>query len=294
MSETELAKVDENAGALMRRSTDENAGALMRRSTDAAGVCGEIVRRTVQSVQGRKYIRVEGWQAIAAAHGCTLGASHVEVTDRGVRAVGEVRRISDGVIICTAEGFVGTDEPTWYGGGPKTLPRRSEFAIRAMAQTRAMSRAGRSAFAFVAVLIDSNLSTTPAEEMEAVYGEVVPPAEAGRQAVEAVKARIFRVRPSAPQPPPTQEPPPPTDADAPPGSFSSEATAEATAEASGPVLTFGSAKGKRPANVDVKSLSWYEKVLSENVADPSKSRWAESNQALLDSVRAELHRRGEL
>ena len=278
MSETELAKVDENAGALMRRSTD------------AAGVCGEIVRRTVQSVQGRKYIRVEGWQAIAAAHGCTLGASHVEVTDRGVRAVGEVRRISDGVIICTAEGFVGTDEPTWYGGGPNSLPRRSEFAIRAMAQTRAMSRAGRSAFAFVAVLIDSNLSTTPAEEMEAVYGEVVPPAEAGRQAVEAVKARIFKVRPSAPQPPPTQEPPPPTDADAPQGSFSGEATAEA----SGPVLTFGNAKGKRPANVDVKSLSWYEKVLSENVADPSKARWAESNQALLDSVRAELHRRGEL
>jgi hypothetical protein len=34
-----------------------------------------------------------------------------------------------------------------------------------MAQTRAISRVCRSAFAFVVVLIDSDLSTTPAEEI---------------------------------------------------------------------------------------------------------------------------------
>jgi hypothetical protein len=149
----------------------ENPGALMVRATDVAGVCGEIVKRTAQTIQGRKYVRVEGWQSIAAAYGCAASAVNVRKVDGGVRATGELRRISDGVVIATAEGFVGEDEPTWYGGTvvsygkEKTLPKRADYAIQAMAQTRAISRVCRSAFAFVVVMIDSKLSTTPAEEM---------------------------------------------------------------------------------------------------------------------------------
>ena len=60
----------------------------------------------------------------------------------------EIKRMSDGMVIATAEGFVGEDElsTTWYGGeiatrfGKKTLPKRPDYAIRAMAQTRAISR----------------------------------------------------------------------------------------------------------------------------------------------------------
>jgi hypothetical protein len=62
-----------------------------------------------------------------------------------------------GQVIATAEGFVGDDEPTWSS--------RPTYAKRAMCQTRAISRACRSAFAHVVVLIDRNLSTTPAEEV---------------------------------------------------------------------------------------------------------------------------------
>lgn len=200
---------------------NENAGTLMRRATDAAGVCKEIVMRTAQSIQGRKYVRVEGWQAIANACGCVIGTRDVEKVEGGVRAVGEVRRMSDGAVIATAEGFVGEDEPTWYGGvtaNGKTLPARADFAKRAMAQTRAQSRAGRAAFAFVVVLIDGGLSTTPAEEMEAVYADSAPALPSGpinaAPAVAAAKAAVAaklapRARPS-PMPP---EPPPPTDAD---------------------------------------------------------------------------------
>ena len=155
----------------------DNPGTLMTRATDVAGVCSEIVKRTAQQIQGRKYVKVEGWQSIAAAYGCVASSTHVEETENGVRAVGELRRISDGQIIATAEGFVGKDEATWYGGEVNkygkttTLPKRNDFAIRAMAQTRAISRVCRSAFAFVVVLIDGNLSTTPAEEMQAVVVE---------------------------------------------------------------------------------------------------------------------------
>lgn len=150
--------------------------ALFTRATDVAGVCGEIVKRTARNIQGRKYVQVEGWQSIAAAYGCIASAIHVEKVEGGMRAIGELRRASDGAVLGTAEGFVGEDEPTWYGGESrgKTLPKRPEFAIRAMAQTRAISRVCRTAFAFVVVLIDNKLATTPAEEMDAA---VLPPEE---------------------------------------------------------------------------------------------------------------------
>lgn len=146
---------------------ESNPAALFHRATDVAGVCGEIVKRTAKYIQGRKYVQVEGWQSIAAAYGYVASSTRVEKVEGGVRAIGELRRVSDGTLLATAEGFVGEDEPTWYGGESrgKTLPRRADYAIRAMAQTRAISRVCRSAFAFVVVLIDGKLATTPAEEM---------------------------------------------------------------------------------------------------------------------------------
>lgn len=154
---------------------------VYRASTDAASLCKDIVVASAMEIQKRKYVKVEGWQAIAIAHGCTGSARDVEVVPGGVRAIGEVRRMSDGAVIAEAEGFVGEDEPTWFGGevekdewvnGRKTgkriksvLPKRPDYAIRAMAQTRAISRACRSAFAHVVVMMNAGLSTTPAEEV---------------------------------------------------------------------------------------------------------------------------------
>lgn len=154
---------------------------VYKASTDAAGLCKQIVVATAMEIQGRKYVKVEGWQAIALAHGCTGSARDVERVDGGVRAIGEIRRMSDGAIIAEAEGFVGEDEATWFGGETQTwkwgekrgekvwetkiLPKRPDYAIRAMAQTRAISRACRSAFAHVVVMMNAGLSTTPAEEV---------------------------------------------------------------------------------------------------------------------------------
>ncbi len=154
---------------------------LYRASTDAADLCRQIVMSTAMEIQRRKYVKVEGWQAIAIAHGCTAGARDVERIDGGVRAIGEIRRMSDGALLAQAEGFVGEDEAVWFGGEAegwewgqkrgekvkviKHYPKRPDYAIRAMAQTRAISRACRSAFAHVVVMIDAGLSTTPAEEI---------------------------------------------------------------------------------------------------------------------------------
>ena len=128
-----------------------------RQATDVAGLCKGIVLKTAQNIQGRKYVRVEGWQSIANAFGCVASAKDVERTETGYRAIGSVRRMDTGAVICEAEGFVGDDERTWA--------KRDEYAKRAMAQTRAISRACRSAFAFVVTMMDAGLETTPAEEV---------------------------------------------------------------------------------------------------------------------------------
>lgn len=134
---------------------------VYRASTDAAGMCRDIVLKTAMKIGGRQYVKVEGWQALAVAHGCVASSEDVmRVEDEGMsgyRAMGVIRRMSDGAEIARAEGFLGDDETMWT--------KRPVYARRAMVQTRAISRACRSAFAHVVVLIDANLSTTPAEEV---------------------------------------------------------------------------------------------------------------------------------
>lgn len=127
-------------------------------ATDAAGLCGAIVKQTAKKIGNRQYVCVEGWQAIATAHGCVLSVDSVQEDAEGnVIAVSTCRKIKDGAVVARAEGFLGMDEEMWA--------KRPRYARRAMAQTRAMSRVARSAFAHVVVLIDAGLSTTPAEEV---------------------------------------------------------------------------------------------------------------------------------
>lgn len=150
MSVTDLVPVEQPRGVDTYRT-----------STDAATLCGDIVKATATKIQGKRYVTVEGWQAIAVAHGCVASSRDVEMVEGGIRAIGEIRRMSDGGVIATAEGFLGDDETMWA--------KRPMFARRAMAQTRAISRACRSAFAHVVILIDKSLGTTPAEEMMGAY-----------------------------------------------------------------------------------------------------------------------------
>jgi len=144
----------------MNEVTVINPQELMNQAQTAAGVSKKIVEKTSMRIGNKNHVAIEGWQAIAVANGCTLGARDVKKVDGGYTALGELRRISDGMVLATAEGFVGDTERTWAD--------KPEHAKRAMAQTRAMSRVGRSAFAHIVVMMDSGLSTTPAEEMDGV------------------------------------------------------------------------------------------------------------------------------
>lgn len=168
---------------------------LIARVTNAAGACKAIVLQTAMKIQGRQYVRVEGWQAIAVAHGCVASARDVEEIATGIRAIGEVRRMDTGVVIATAEGFVGFDEPLWM--------KRAEYARRAMAQTRAISRACRSAFAHVVVAMQAGLETTPAEEIppddehRPPLRTVPTPTAGGAIITDPQRKRLFAIAKSA-------------------------------------------------------------------------------------------------
>jgi len=160
---------------------------IYRQSTDAASVCKEIVVATSSTIQGRRYVAVEGWQAIAVAHGCVASAIDVRrITDEGATgfaATGVLRRMSDGVEIGRAEGFVGDDERTWG--------KRDVYAKRAMAQTRAISRVCRSAFAHVVVMMKAGLATTPAEEVPHIDVAPIPDKVPG---ISKIKANVRKMK----------------------------------------------------------------------------------------------------
>lgn len=232
---------------------------LYRQATDVAGVCKEIVLKTAMEIQGRSYVKVEGWQSIATAHGCTASARDVEVIPgEGVRAIGEIRRMSDGTVIATAEGFVGEDEPTWFGGeiqtrnGPKTLPKRPLYAIRAMAQTRAISRACRTAFAHVVVLMNANLSTTPAEEVPSDgFPEAQEPRQERSKAAKGTEAPIGTPVASVP------------------------------ADWRDAVIHFGKNKGRRLGDLDQRSLAWY---ITDWQPKPYKGRISDHDAVLREML----------
>lgn len=155
---------ESTALAVLEGSPGETPTTLMRRATDVANVARDIVLRTAIELKGKRYVKVESWQTIATLYGCTPSIREVVEEERGIRAVAELKRISDGAVIAAAEGYCGLDEATWAN--------RPLYARRGMAQTRAISRVCRSAFAFVVTMIDEKLETTPAEEIPGA-GDVI-------------------------------------------------------------------------------------------------------------------------
>lgn len=222
-------------------NTELMASANYRLATDVAGLCRDIVMKSAITIQGKRYVPANAWEAIAAAHGCVASSRDVTRIESGFKAIGEIRRIDNGIVIATAEGFVGDDEKTWSS--------RPEYARRAMAQTRAVARAAKQAFAHVVVLIDSNLSTTPAEEVPSEgFHDASNPSQ-----VAPAKAKSTKTIPipqnghqNAPQ--------------AQPGAKSDEPSEDWR----NVKIHFGKNKGIRLEDLESRSLSWYSHDWLEN------------------------------
>lgn len=141
--------------------TDNPAIAAQRMTDVADALCPIIEQRKLYSdIQGRKYVKVEGWQTL----GSMLGVTPVTVWTRrleadehqGWEARVEARTL-DGRTIGAAEAECLRSENRWKIA--------DDYAIRSMAQTRATSKALRSVLGFVVTL--AGFEATPAEEVPA-------------------------------------------------------------------------------------------------------------------------------
>ena len=153
----------------------------------------------VMTLQGKKYLKSEGWVFLGRSFGLTGRVVLLEMILENPQTWQAKAEIVDanGQVVGSGIGICGRDEKMWAG--------RPLYALMGMAQTRAVSRAFRSVLSWVAVL--AGCAPTPSDEMDADIQDATwspaPPAQTPPSA-------------PAPQTPATPPPPPASSAPAPP------------------------------------------------------------------------------
>ena len=124
-----------------------------------------------RSFGGQKpHVFVEGWQFLASQFGLIPDIEWSKELDTGDgwEARATLRRLIDGAEIAHAEAECRRAEGNWKD--------RPSYAIRSMAQTRAVSKVCRVALSSVMVM--AGYAATPAEEMDGMTGSKQPPSKA--------------------------------------------------------------------------------------------------------------------
>jgi hypothetical protein len=143
------------AGQVNLFHTDDPSEFIERASKAADALKGVLDRQGLtQNIQGRSYVKVEGWTTL----GSMLGVAPVCVWTREIPNGWEARveaRTLGGQLAGAAEAQCTRDERTWKS--------RDAYALRSMAQTRATSKALRVALGFVVTM--AGYDATPSEEV---------------------------------------------------------------------------------------------------------------------------------
>lgn len=129
---------------------------VLQRAQATAKALAPVIREAglVVQVSGKDYLTCEAWQTLGAQLGVTGVVTDTTRLDNGWEARCEARTL-DGRVIGAADSMCLRSEDRWKDA--------DEYAIRSMAQTRAMSRALSSVLRFVPTL--AGFSGTPAEEV---------------------------------------------------------------------------------------------------------------------------------
>jgi hypothetical protein len=133
-------------------------GEFVKVAADLAGALADIIRqrKLFSTIQGREFVKAEGWTTLAAMLGVTPREVSVVEHPEGVfTATVELRRVGTDEVVGRASAECGSKGEEWAG--------RPRNARRSMALTRATSKACRLAFSWVMVL--AGYEATPAEEM---------------------------------------------------------------------------------------------------------------------------------
>lgn len=164
---TDIAVAEEQVGAVTLFGTD-NPAEVVDRASRVAQTLADIVRKQKLTVRigNGEHVRVEGWTLL----GSMLGVFPVVTWTRPVlendEKVGWEARVEArtrlGETVGAAEAECLRSEKEW-GPNPTKGKMRDDYALRSMAQTRAVSKAMRMPLGFVMQLAGFN--PTPAEEM---------------------------------------------------------------------------------------------------------------------------------
>ena len=135
----------------------------IKKAVELADVVADIIkkRRLFTLIKGRAYVYCEGWTTMGALLG--IFAHVVEVIDLSNQEIGLKRYVADcqiknlqGQIISQAQSECSNDE--------ESKKNYEDYAIRSMAETRAVSKALRLALGWIMKL--TGYEPTPAEEVD--------------------------------------------------------------------------------------------------------------------------------
>ena len=112
----------------------------------------------------KPHVFVEGWQFLASQFGLIPDIEWTHELPDGWEARAALTRLSDGQVVAHGDGECRTSEPNWKG--------RPSYAVRSMAQTRAVSKVCR--IALSSVMVMAGFNATPAEEMDGVVPRSEP------------------------------------------------------------------------------------------------------------------------
>jgi len=140
---------------------------VVTQATAIADALNRVIneKQLYSNIQGKKYVKAEGWATLGAMLGVTpREVSCTRLEDGGYEAIVELVRVSDQAVIGRGSALCGMDEKRWANG--------PEYARRSMSITRATGKAFRLAFAWIVTL--AGYAGTPAEEMDFVEGQAEP------------------------------------------------------------------------------------------------------------------------
>lgn len=134
----------------------EEPAEMIQKATAAANVLKDVVKKAglVASIGGKEYLTVEAWTTLGVLVGCTARTEWSREIEGGYEAAVEVVN-AHGLVIGRAEALCTRAERNWKN--------RDDYALKSMAQTRAMGKALRMPLGWIAVL--AGYQATPAEEM---------------------------------------------------------------------------------------------------------------------------------
>lgn len=136
----------------------------IERAKKVSEVVSKIVeqKKLYAMIQGKKYVTCEGWTTMGSLLGLFPQIVEVkeEKSEKGIKyiAICEIRTL-DGKLVSRAE----SECASWERNKAKMLEQQGEYAIRSMAETRAVSKAYRICLSWIMTL--AGYEPTPAEEV---------------------------------------------------------------------------------------------------------------------------------